>query len=236
MAKLKLSGFLSGVSGRSGNAVYRYTKNGTELCDRPFVNNPKSAAQTAVRSAFSKVTKQWKSLSSAQAAAWNAYAASITETEQVTGAKTKRSGFNWFVSLGARYLWVNEGQATAPTTPPTTAFTGDSIKVTASAVAGGIKFTASAANTNGVTTALQVQKLSSANGKPGAKYTTKAHMEFKSGTLEKTISVPPGTYAVAIQYVSLATGQETVSEAIGKVGPVSFVLAGTDTNSKKKAA
>ena len=69
MATLKLSNFLRGVAGREGNAGDRYTRNGTELRHRPFVNNPQTAAQQAVRGAFSKATKGWRSLTTAQAAA-----------------------------------------------------------------------------------------------------------------------------------------------------------------------
>lgn len=222
------------MSGSTSNAVYRLTKIGTELSDKPVSNNPNTPSQSAVRSAFSKVTKQWKTLTPAQAAAWNAYAASITETEEVSRVKTKRTGFNWFVALGSRYLWVNPSETLAPTDPPSDAFFGDSIKITATAVAGGIKFTANAANASGITTALQVQKLSSANGKAGKAYVTKVHQEFKPGTLEKTVGVSKGTYSVAIQFVDLATGQESLRQVIGQVGPVTFAVESGST--KKKAA
>lgn len=234
MAKVKLSSFARGVSGSTSNAVYRLTKFGTELADRPISNNPNTPSQSAVRGAFSKVTKQWKTLSATQAAAWNAYAANITETEQISGTKVKRTGFNWFVALGARYLWINDSATTAPVTPPANAFVGDALKITATAVAGGIKFSAPAANSAGTTTALQVQKLTSGNGKSGKAYTTKAHFQFKTGGLESTVLLAPGTYSVAIQFVELATGQETVRTVIGKVGPVSFAVQ--NAPAQKKAA
>jgi hypothetical protein len=237
MAILKLSGFLKGVSGKAGNAVYRFTKNGTELADRPFVNNPQTAYQQAVRAAFSKSTKAWKNLTIAQAAAWNSFAASIVETEEISGAKTKRSGFNWYVALSSRWYLVNGMGGTAPANPPTAAFTGDSLTFTTSADSGGIKITASAANTSGTTTALLFQKLSSANGKPQKNgYRTKAHYAFVAGGLTTTVALTPGTYAVAVQYVKTSTGQETTMQVLGTVGPVTFAVSGTDSANKKKAA
>lgn len=232
---MKLSGFLKGVSGKTGNAVYRYTRNGTALSDRPFVNNPSTAAQQLVRAAFTKATKAWKNLTPAQAAAWNAYALNFSETNDVSGVASKRSGFNWYVALSSRFYQVNGLSATAPATPPTAAFTGDSLSFTATAQAGGIKITASAANSAGTTTALLVQKLSSANGKPQKNgYRTKAHFTFTGGSLQTTVNVTPGTYVVGIQYVSTGTGQETGFVNVGTVGPVTFAVANTDT--KKKAA
>lgn len=237
MAKLKLSSFLSGVSGRAGNAVYRYTKNGTELSDRPFVNNPNTPAQSLARSAFSKATKAWKTLTAAQAAAWNAYAASITETEAVTGVKTKRSGFNWYVALSSRFYQVNNMAGTAPATPPASAFTGDALTFTLGAQSGGIKVTASGANSAGTVTALKFQKLTSANSKPQkAKYTTKAYFAFPSGSPATTVPLAPGVYSVAIQYVSTATGQETAIQVLGTVSGVTFAVAAPDAGAKKKAA
>ncbi|HRF58866.1 MAG TPA: hypothetical protein PLH94_03000 [Fimbriimonadaceae bacterium] len=236
MAVLKLSGFLKGVSGKTGNAVYRYTRNGTELSDRPFVNNPQTASQQSVRAAFSKATKGWRTLTTAQAAAWNAFASTILENDDISGNKTKRSGFNWYVALSSRFYLVNGIAGTAPTTPPTTAFLGDNLTFTVLAGAGNMKITASAPNSAGTTTALLVQKLSSANGKAQKNaYRTKTHFAFASGSLQATLTLPPGVYSVATQYVNTATGQETALNVLGTFGPVTFMVMQGDT-SKKKAA
>lgn len=227
---------MKAISGRSGNAVYRSTRNGTELADRPFVNNPQTPAQSTVRVAFSKVTKQWKSLTFAQAQAWNAYAAVRKEIEAISGVSTTRSGFNWFVAFGVRYLTVNPTQNTAPVNPPATDFLGDALTITPAAQAGGIKFTASAANSTKTTTALLVQKLSNGNAKPGKQYRTKAHFQFTAGSLQTTVALTPGTYAVGIQYVNTDTGQETAFVNLGTVGPVTFAVAQGGESDKKKAA
>lgn len=90
-----------------------------------------------------------------------------------------------------------------------------------------------------MTTALQVQKLSSANGKPGKTYLTKAHYAFEGpGGLQTTVNVAPGVYSAAYQYVSTATGQETARTVIGNVGPITFAVTGEapTPSSKKRAA
>ena len=234
IALLKLSSFVKGISGKSGNAVYRITKYGTEIADRPTVNNPDTPAQNVIRNAFSKVTKQWKTLTTAQAAAWNAYAATRAETERASGVKATRSGFNWFVGFGTRYLTVNPLQNAAPTSPPATDFVGDAISITPAAQAGGIKFTASAANASKTTTALLIQKLRNGNAKPGKQYLTKQHFQFTSGSLNTVVSLPPGVYSVGYQFVNIDTGQETDMVLLGTVGPVTFVVSGSESN--KKAA
>lgn len=239
VATLKLSGFLKGVSGRAGNAVYRLTKNGTELSDRPIVNNPQTKAQSDVRAAFSKATKAWKNLTTAQADAWNAYALTISESDAVSGAVTHRSGFNWYVALSSRYYLINGLSGTAPSTPPATAFTGDGLTFTlAPAESGsGIQITASGANSTGVETALMIQKLSSANGKPQKNgYRTKDYFKFTPTVLSAEVAVSPGYYAVAIQYAKTSTGQETTMQVIGEVGPITFAVAQGGSNGKKKAA
>lgn len=210
------------------------TKYGTEFAVRPLVNDPDTPAQTAVRSAFTKVTQQWRSLTTAQAAAWNAYAAERSEFDRTTSVRASRSGFNWFVGLGTRYLTVNPASNTAPVNPPTAGYSGDAVSITAGPTGGGIKFTASAANGSKSTTALLVQKLRNANAKPGKQFRTKAHFKFQTGSLETVVNLAPGTYAVGYQFVNTDTGQETQFVSIGIVGPVSFAVSTSEP--KKKAA
>ena len=154
----------------------------------------------------------------------------------MSGTKNKRSGFNWYVALSSRVYLVNGIGATAPTSPPATSFLGDNLTFAVQVGAGNIKITASGPNSAGTTTALLVQKLSSANGKPQKNgYRTKTHFAFASGSLQATLTLPPGTYALATQYVNTATGQETALNGLGTFGPVTFMVTHGDA-SKKKAA
>jgi hypothetical protein len=234
MAIIRPTNAIQGISGRSGNAVYRFTRNGTEFASRPFVNDPNTPAQSAVRSSFSKVAKQWRTLPAADAAAWNEYAADQVEFDRMSGNRTSRSGFNWFVAFGTRYLTVNPSKTDAPTKPPTADYNGDAITVSAVAIAGGIKFSASAPNGSKSTTALLVQKLRNANAKPGKQFRTKTHFQFASGSLQTTVALAPGTYAVGYQFVNTDSGQESPFVSLGVVGPVTFTVSQNHPN--KKAA
>lgn len=234
MALLKLSNAISGISGRAGNAVYRLTKFGTEFATRPIVNNPDTPAQNAVRSAFTKATQQWRTLTTAQVAAWNEYASMRKEMDDVSGSSASRSGFNWFVGFGTRYFTVNPSATSAPTMPPANPYSGDAISISASAGDAGIVFTASAPNGANSTTAILIQKLRNANAKPGKQYRTITHHKFVSGGLEFQLDVTPGYYAVGYQFVETTSGQETKATLLGIVGPVS--LSVQQGQSKKKAA
>lgn len=225
MATLKLSSFLKGISGRTGNAVYRLTLNGTELSDRPLVNNPSTKAQQLVRAAFTKSTQGWRNLTAAQVAAWNNYARFQKERNDVSGNVTSRSGFNWYVALSSRFYFVNGLAGTAPATPPTSNFTGDGLSFVLTGRTGAIQIQASAANSPGTTTAILIQRLRSVNSKPQKNgYRTVAHVVFASGSLSADISVEPGVYAVATQYVRVSTGQETSLNPVGLVGPITLAV------------
>lgn len=236
MAKLKLSPFTQAISGKLGNLSFSTTKEGTIMRERLTPKNPKSAAQLAVRAAFTKGTRQWSTLSAVQVALWNNYAESYWNEEETTEKKYHSSGFNAFVKLAAKWYAVN-ATGTAPTTPPTNSFVGDDIKITPSVVAGGMKFTASAANSSNVVTALLVAKLGGKNRSANAgQYREKMYFNFKAGTLETTVSLPPGYYAAGYSFVNTTTGQESAPVLLGNVGPITIAVETGNAGSKKKAA
>lgn len=236
MAKMKVSGFVARISGKAGNAVYKWTKEGVILTDRELPTNPKTASQQAVRTAFKKATQQWKTLTAPQMQVWRDYAATRAETEETTGRKFELTGFNWFVKFAARYFAVNPSATSAPTTPPANDFNGDTITLSVTASSGGVKFTASAANGTNITTALLVQRLANAGRTPqSGGYRTKAYFTFTSGSLNNTVPLPPGYYAVGYEFVNTQTGQESQRVLLGTVGPVSFAVQ-SGGGEKKKAA
>ncbi len=237
MAKLRLAPFLEAMSGRMGGVVYKSTRFGTEMAEFEAPTNPNTAAQQAVRNNFKKSTQQWRTLNVTQATAWRDYADELSIEEDITQKKYKSRGFNTFVRLAARWYAVN-ASGTAPTTPPATAFAGDTITVTAeSENPGVIDFTASAPNGTNITTALLLQKVSSAIADPvdGA-YKIGKYFRFITGTLSTTVTVPPGYYAVGYQFVNTATGQVSPPVYLNIIGPVSFQMVDGGQNTKKKAA
>lgn len=225
------------MSGRMGGVVYKMTRFGTEMAEFESPTNPNTAAQQAVRNNFKKSTQQWRTLNMTQATAWRDYADKLSLEEEITQKKYKPTGFNAFVKLAARWYAVN-ASGTAPATPPATAFEGDTITVTVeSENPGVIDFTASAPNATDVTTALLLQKVSSAIADPvdGA-YKIGKYFRFITGTLSTTVTVPPGYYAVGYQFVNTATGQVSPPVYLNIIGPVSFRMVDGGQNTKKKAA
>lgn len=241
MARLRLAPFLEGMSGRMGGVVYKLTKFGTEMANFEAPSNPQTDSQNAVRNSFRKATQQWRTLTANQAEAWRTYASERYHEEEITEQRYRSTGFNAFVALACKWFAVNPNQATAPASPPATPYGGDTITVVPDAETPGvITFTASGANNASSTTALLVQKLSGPNSEPtpGA-YTIKKYFKFEVGTLATDVTVAPGYYAVAYQFVNTSTGQMTgIHYVEGIVGPVGFAMVegGRSSSKQKKAA
>ncbi|MCE9559446.1 MAG: hypothetical protein K8R88_10885 [Armatimonadetes bacterium] len=226
MAKMSPSVLIQGLKGSSGSVVFQDGKDGIIVRVRVKGTNPDTAAQQAVRAALTTASRQYKGLTTPQVQAWEAYAEA--------NAPAYDSAINAFVKLGVKYILANGG-GTAPVTPPTAPFTGDTPKITVAVSTGKLTFTATAANAANVATELLFQPLKSKNRKPQAKaYKTGAYVSFKVGTLSADVVVPTGYYAAGYRFVSLATGQTTHQQNLTVPGPVTFSVS--ETEGKKKAA
>jgi hypothetical protein len=207
--KAKLSMAFADLRGKDGSVVIQKGKSGLKLTPRNKARNPKSTAQTGVRNNMSKSSKLFAAMTATQAAAWNAYGATQTKRNAISGTTYTSSGINAFNALATKFLQVNPA-GTVPMTPPTSVYTGDSITVTATSGIGQVTFTASGANSTSTKTELLLQPLKGKNRQPGAKgYRTKAFFQFAAGTLTTTVTVPAGYYAAGYRFVSTITGQET---------------------------
>ncbi len=236
MAKVKLSAFSTALSGKLGNLSFSNTKEGTIMRERVTPRNPSTPAQVAVRAAFTKATKQWATLTTGQLSAWYAYAKSYTNVEETTEKTYNSEGFNAFVKLAAKWYAVNS-TGTAPVNPPLSTFDGDPITITATAQVGGVKFTASAANRSGTTTALLIAALGGKNRQANAsQYREKLYFTFAAGTLDKVVTLPAGFYAAGYSFVNTATGQESAPVLLGTVGGVTYAVSDGGESKGKKAA
>jgi len=229
MSKANLSVLMEDLRGKAGNVVFKKTKDGTIVTPRVTPSNPKTAAQVLVRGALTTSSRQWKNFATAQVTAWEAYADS--------NAPDYDSGINAFMKLGIKAILANGGSGTAPTTPPTTAFTGDTIKVNVTAGVGKLTFTANTANATGVATELLIQPLKSKNRKPSSgAYKSGAYVSFVTGTLSRDVIVPVGFYAAGYRFVNLATGQASNPVYLTLPGPVGLSLEDNSAGKKAKAA
>lgn len=218
------------LRGRAGSVVVSKGRTGLVVKPRTTSKNPRTTPQQAVRSHFSKAASTFKNLTTTQLAAWQAYALSIDKVDPVSGQTYHPTAINAFLALAAKFLQNNPG-GTIPVTPPSSAFTGDTITLSVTPGTGQVTFTASAGNAIGVTTELLLQRLVSKNRTPDPRaYRSKGFNFFTSGTLNKVVTVQPGYYAAAYRFVNTSTGQATVLQTL-PVQQVTLALAkgGKDT-------
>lgn len=208
MALVKLNAAFESFSGKTGNAVFAATKDGTVFKNRPTKNDPKSPAQVAQRARMKKVTGIYKGFTAAQATTWNNYGATLPPRTNKAGDKIRPSGIQAFAKLGTKFLAVTPA-GTVPTTPPATEFLGDTLTVTAAAATGKVTFTGSGGNANNVTTELLLQPLPSAARKPRSNaYRSQIFKVFATGSLNADVVAPAGYYSPAYRFVNTQTGQE----------------------------
>lgn len=217
MAKVLFNGTVAAMSGKIGTSVMARGRTGQVVRQRVKGRNPRTVVQVSTRNNLTTAAKAYKILSSANVAAWVTAATGITKHNRLTGQSYNPTAENYYVSLFAKLLQVTPGSA-SPTTPPASAFLGDSLTITGSSSgAGNLTFTASAANSANTKTEFLVQTLKSANRTPTAKgYRSFGFQAFAGGTLTKSITIASGTYALAYRYVNTVTGQATPPTLLGK--------------------
>lgn len=242
MAFLKPGPNNNGLRGRMGGQVY--AGGGEDTIVREFVEpvQPNTPAQVAQQGRVKRGSQGWGELSDTERAAWT----EAVETFGVTSKSVRRrrpkllTGAQYFTSLTSKFLACTPG-GTVPKLPPTKRFIGDSIEFTLSTTPGNIVVTASGPNSSGVKTEIRVQRLAAAYRKPSPNgFRTKAFVAFSGTTLSHSIPVSAGAYAVAVQFVDVASGAVTGYEVL----PTSVVLlalekGGADTEvslPKAKAA
>ena len=217
MAKVLYSADIQDLRGKMGNTVFSKARNGATSRGRVIPKNPRTTAQTAVRSNLVRSNTSLHTLTTAQVTAWQAFAAGQTVSDPVTGHTYSPAWNTVYNGLTTKFLQINP-TGTAPTSPPAAPFGGDSISVTAAGATAQITFTGSAANATGMKTELLVQALKTKYRTPNPNgYRSKGFIAFTSGTLTANVALTPGWYAVAYRFVSTATGQETHPITLGMV-------------------
>lgn len=101
--KIKYSALVMGVSGKLNGSVGATNKGGAYLRNKGVVSNPNTTAQAAVRSQFGALSSSFRSLTSAQVAAWNTAAADFPVIDRL-GDTRYLSGLGLFVQLNTNLL------------------------------------------------------------------------------------------------------------------------------------
>lgn len=115
MAKIQYSALVNSMSGKLNGSVMSFNKGGSYVRNKGIVANPNTLSQQNVRGRFGQASSSFKSLTTAQVAAWHALAASRTYTNIFGEAKTL-SALQWFVRLNANLAAIGQPSITdAPT-------------------------------------------------------------------------------------------------------------------------
>jgi len=105
------------LRGSLGNVVASRSAQGGTVRKRAVPKNPKSAAQTAVRSAFAATSKDWRALTEDQRTAWHSLGRQMTVTDSL-GGKAPLTGSQAYASLnGIVATFGGSPLSDAPGTP-----------------------------------------------------------------------------------------------------------------------
>lgn len=134
----------------------------------------------------------------------------------MSGGTRGRQGKDCFSGLYAKLLQMDPNAAIP--TPPVGRFAGDSVAFTASVVNGQVRIEASKANAAGVTTEFLFQELPSevALSNPKGFHTADFH-RFTNPVTAEVLTVPPGFYEFAAQFVEIATGRVAGFASLGRL-------------------
>lgn len=108
MAKINFGGVVQDARGKQNGLIYSKNRYGSYVKRKVTPINPRTTAQTEVRSNFSSLTKGWGSeLSATQITGWNTFATLFPRTDVFGNAKVL-SGQNMFISLNQRMLQAGQ--------------------------------------------------------------------------------------------------------------------------------
>lgn len=216
MGKLRTGVLVEAMSGGAGDVVVSRTRSGMATRSKPSYRYPKVPAVQEGVARLRAANALWNAMGVAEAEEWNRYAATLSRRDPFTGKQYAPSGKNVLVALASKYMQANPG-APIPVSPPTSPYLPPSGSVTVSAACGGARFEASEAPPPGTVVELMIQRLVNGKRKPTSFYKSAAFTPFSEGSLEHTIPLSPGWYAVAYQYVEQGTGRTQGMLTLGKI-------------------
>jgi hypothetical protein len=114
--KLKFGAIVTDGRGKIGGHVMSKNRGGAYMRTKVTPSNPRSAAQTTVRSHLTTLSQGWRGLSASAIAAWNAAVGSFTHTN-IFGDIHSPSGLNLYVKLNANLLEVGTAALALPPLP-----------------------------------------------------------------------------------------------------------------------
>ncbi|MCW5940014.1 MAG: hypothetical protein KF884_10150 [Fimbriimonadaceae bacterium] len=205
MAKVVTAGWMPGLSGSMGNAVFVSTRDGTVVRERPRGRRSFTPAACEARERVRQIGLFWKNMSVAEAEAWRVYA---------RGLEPQEPAQQLFTRLAVRAMVAGYP---IPASPPEGPFLGDSPKFSLSTLPGRVVVTASGANSAGVVTVVALQRLVSAHRRTYLSRYRSAVVLSLPGPGPVELGVLAGVWAVAARFILGPTGQSTAFAELGRV-------------------
>lgn len=211
--------------------VVTRTQAGTTTRQRPRYRYPKVAAVQQGNDRLRRASEIWNTFTTAEAEAWRDYAKASSRRDPVTLELYAPSAQNIFLGLTVKLLQISDFRfqisdrgvgreisdfrlGEVPRMPPTSDFLGDNLTVSAEAIEGGVRFTPSSPNSEGVLTELMFQRLPNPRRAPVKFYKSLAFVAFEGPT---DIDLEPGIYYFGYRFVNATTGQMTEMLGLGAV-------------------
>jgi len=214
MAKVAPNALVGSLSGRLGNAVLCRMDDGQVVVrQRVMPFDPATPAQRHIRELQRRARLAWSGLSMAEQLAWQVYAETLAQSTERGSLRADLL----YRSLNVKRWQIDPGFPSLQT-PPASVFLGDAVGVAVSAIAGGVRFTASGPNQPGVTTELLTAPVGSWLARPNLNaFRSRGFVEFAAGVLSRDVTLPKGKHACGVRFVLTATGQSSVVVRLGVV-------------------
>ena len=116
MAKIKMGMWMTDARGKSGGHVISKNRGGSYVRTKVTPVNPRTAAQTAIRSAFAAISSAWSGLSNAARESFNGFVTSYATTD-IFGDLRNPSGKALFQKLNLNLSISNQTQITTCVSP-----------------------------------------------------------------------------------------------------------------------
>lgn len=113
MAKIKLGAFVTEISGKVGGTIFSRNRGGAYVKNRVVGSNPRTTAQSRVRSFFSSISQAWRNLTQSQRDAWEGLAEQ-QQTVDSLGDVRRLSGSSLHQQRNLNRLNIGESILTSP--------------------------------------------------------------------------------------------------------------------------
>lgn len=114
--KVKFGSIVTDGRGKLGGQVYARNRSGAYVRNKVTPNNPQTVYQSAARAILASFSEQWRGLTEAQRAAWNAAGSSFPTTNQF-GDEVIPTGKNLFTRLNVNLDDVGRSAISTPPSP-----------------------------------------------------------------------------------------------------------------------